>query len=359
MSQPDHEAIVNEIRSAQIAASPELRARVRAIAAQSPAASTSGPRRRELPWRRVLLVGAPAAVAVALAATVAVGLLDSGNPAGTKDAARRAAPPTTSLEFSAPDEAAAPAHSPKGGVAATGSGSAGGGAGTLPATPGRAQLYDAELTLKVKDLSGTTKRALRLTRDFHGYVRSVDYGSGSETGSAYLVLRVPVGSVQEALVKFSALGRIVDQHVSIEDVQPTVDKRFRQMQARRDQITKLQARLQDQSLSSDERAALANQLVATQHALALLLKQAAALERQTSFATVELDLRQGDKAVVVPHDPGRIGRAFHRSGEILAEEAKVLVYILLVGAPFFVLGAFLLGGFRVRRRREAERLLAT
>ena len=158
-----------------------------------------------------------------------------------------------------------PARAEKGGVASGGGAStSAGSAGNLPATPGRAQLYDAELTLKIKDLSTATKQALRLTRDFHGYVRSVDYGSGTERGSAYLVLRVPVGSVQEAIVKFSALGRILDQHVSIQDVQPTVDKRFRQMQAQRDQITKLQAKLQDQSLTTAQRAALADELVATQ-----------------------------------------------------------------------------------------------
>ena len=38
MSQPEHEAIINEIRSARVAASPELRARVRAIAAAARAA---------------------------------------------------------------------------------------------------------------------------------------------------------------------------------------------------------------------------------------------------------------------------------------------------------------------------------
>ena len=63
---------------------------------------------------------------------------------------------------------------------------AAGGTG-LPTTPGRAQLYESELTLKVKSLSAATKRALRLTRSFNGYVRSVEYGSGTERGSAYLV----------------------------------------------------------------------------------------------------------------------------------------------------------------------------
>ena len=51
MSQPDHDAIVNEIRSAQITASPELRERVRGLAAADPPAAPSR-QNRELPWRR-------------------------------------------------------------------------------------------------------------------------------------------------------------------------------------------------------------------------------------------------------------------------------------------------------------------
>ena len=290
--------------------------------------------------------------------TLAVGLLDSGGSSSGKD--RQAARPAPALPFTGPaSDTVLPARAEKGGAASGGGAStSAGSAGNLPATPGRAQLYDAELTLKIKDLSTATKKALRLTRDFHGYVRSVDYGSGTERGSAYLVLRVPVGSVQEAIVKFSALGRILDQHVSIQDVQPTVDKRFRQMQAQRDQITKLQAKLQDQSLTAVERAALADELVATQHALLALQKQAAALARQTSFATVELDLRQGEKAVVVPHEPSRIGQAFHRSGQILVDEAKVLVYVLVVGAPLLALLALAAVGSRTWRRRAEAHLLS-
>jgi hypothetical protein len=356
MSPLDHDQIVDQIRSARIAASPGLRARVRAIATAPPAASP--PRRRELPWRRAFLVLAPAAVAVAVAVTLVVGLLDSGGRS-TKDAVQRqAAPPKLALTGPAPDTVL-PARVEKGAAASGGGAStSAGSAGNLPATPGRAQLYDAELTLKINDLSTATKQALRLTREAHGYVRTVDYGSGTERGSAYLVLRVPVGSVQEAIVKFSALGRILDQHVSIQDVQPTVDKRFRQMQAQRDQITKLQAKLQDQSLTTAERAALADELVATQRTLLALQKQAAALARQTSFATVELDLRQGEKAVVVPHDPSRIGQAFHRSGQILVDEAKVLVYVLVLGAPLLALLALAAVVSRTWRRRAEAHLLS-
>jgi len=354
MSQPEHEAIVNEIRSSQIAASPELRERVRRIAATVPPA----PPRRERPWQgRRWTLAVPAALAVAGSAALAIGLATSGGGKPEHSAAGRVEDtvrPAPTLPLTGPPEAGSQTFKARkattGGAGATSS---------VPATPGRAQLYESELTLKVLNLSNTTKRALRLTRLYHGYVRSVEYGSGTERGSAYLVLRVPIGSVQAAIVKFSALGEILDQHVSIEDVQPTVDRRFRQMQAIRDQVAKIQAKLADPGLSSDERTTLENELVAQRRQLVVLQKQATALSRQTSFATVSLALRTADKAVVVPHDPNRIERALDRSGSILLDEVKVVLYVLAVGAPFLALAVLAFGGARVRRRRNEERLLST
>jgi Domain of unknown function (DUF4349) len=170
---------------------------------------------------------------------------------------------------------------------------------------------------------------------------------------------VPVGSVQTAIVEYSAIGEILDQHVSIEDVQPQVDRRFRQMQAQRDAIAKLQAKLESPSLSPAERTVLENRLVAARRQLVALQRAQAALRRQTSYATVSLDLRSSAKAVAVPSEPGRIGRALHRSGEILADEVKILVYVLIVGAPFFVLGALAYVAARLRRRQSEARLLST
>jgi hypothetical protein len=353
MSQPDHGAIVNEIRSARIVASPELRARVLDLAAAVPPA----PPRRGLPWRRTSLVLVPAAVALALTGALIAGLAGSGKKNRSTSPPERAT--GTALSGVAHGGVGTPTvQAERQQDTAKALGGAGG-VGSIPATAGRAQLYESELTLKVHDLSTTTKRALRLTRSYHGYVRSVEYGSGKEHGSAYLVLRVPVGTVQEAIVKFSALGEILDQHVSIQDVQPTVDRRFRRMQAIRDQIAKLQAKLENPALTPDERTALENQLVARRRRLVVLQRQQAALQRQTSFATVSLSLRTADKATVVPHQRGRIERALDRSGSILLDELKVVVYVLIVGAPLLALACLGLGGAKVRRRRAEERLLST
>ena len=346
MSQPDQESIVNEIRSARITASPDLRARVAAIAAASPAAEGGRPR-RELPWRRLALVLVPACAAVAAAVALAVGLSSSGN-GGTERAARgEAAPQARTL----PPAATADSK-------AAGSGSFGGAA--LPATSGRAQLYEAELTLKIADLSAATKRALRLTRDFDGYVRSAS--STAPAASAAPPISWSASPSAASRRRWCATRRSGRSSTS------TSRSRTRSrsstggsalLQAQRDLIAKLQAKLESPSLTAAERARLENRLVAARRQLVVLQKQQAALRRQTSYATVSLDLRSKEKAVVLPHEPGRIGRALHRSGQIVADEAKVLVYVLVVGAPFFVLGAVALGGLSVRRRRREERLLAT
>ena len=178
-----------------------------------------------------------------------------------------------------------------------------------PRDPGRAQLYDAELTLKIKNLSTATKRALRLTRTSTatcGASTTAPAPSGARRTSSCASRS---GSVQEAIVKFSALGDILDQHVSIQDVQPTVDKRFRQMQAhaRPDHEAAGEAR---RTRRSPRRARRARRRARRQRSTrsSPCRSRRRRWPAQTSFATVELDLRQAGKAVVVPHDPSRIGQ---------------------------------------------------
>ena len=149
------------------------------------------PSRRERPWRD----GAGRwLVPVALAVARLGGARDRsrhlrrrqagalGRRPGQGQARTTCSSPRRACPFAGPPEAdsqALQARKSTGGAGAT--------SGGVPATPGRAQLYESELTLKVRSLSNTTKRALRLTRLYHGYVRSVEYGSGTERGTAYLV----------------------------------------------------------------------------------------------------------------------------------------------------------------------------
>ena len=210
-----------------------------------------------------------------------------------------------------------------------------------PITPARrAQLYSTEITLRVKDLSDTTQAALRETRALGGYVRSVDYGEGDGEGTARLVVRVPIARVQAAILRFSELGRILDQHVSVRDVQPKLDRRFERIA----ELTRLLP-----TLSGDD-------LAQAQAELEALRTAQAKDRRQASFATAELYLTTKQESVV-PATPGRIERAFHRAGEVLSAEAVAVVYAAVVAAPFILLGVALFALARAARRRSDRRLL--
>jgi hypothetical protein len=349
MSSPDitrFDRLVRELRASGVTASPELRERVRGIASREPEPPARewfrplgfGPRSR-----RACLVLAPVAALAGIA--IGFGLVSSGG-GGKQKAAPEVQHGLTSL--------VAPTHAQRG-AAPKAYDSA---TGTLPPSGSRPQLYAVEMELRVGDLSATTKSALDLTRSFGGYIRSVQYGSGQMQGTAYLVLRIPIGQVQKAVVRLSALGAILDQHVSIQDVKPQVDARSRAIQGLREQIAGLKVKLAAAGLTAARRAALELRLTRTQGRLdALRLAQRQALTR-ASFATVSLDLRTKQAEVVAPSKPGRIGGALHEIGVVLVREAEILLYVLLIGGPFVVLAALLWLGRRSIRRRSEEHLLA-
>ncbi len=304
------EGLVNQLRAARPEAPESLRRRVAAISAR-PAA----PPRRRL---RVTWVLAPAAAALA-AGAIAVGVLSNGDDSG---------PIVTTFEA----ERASTESLDSAGIAA---------AKQAPIAPApRAQLYSAEITLRVKDLSDTTQDALRQTRALGGYVRSVDYGEGDGEGTARLVLRVPIDRVQTAIVRYSELGTILDQHVSVRDVQQRLDLRFKRIAELRRVIP---------TLSGDELAAAQAELEALQTAQRRE-------RRQASFATASLNLTTKD-AVAVPIEPGRIQRALERAADVLAAETVAVVYTAVVAAPFILLGVVLAVAVRGARRRADRRLL--
>ncbi len=314
--------LVAELRATVPAAPPELRLRVRELA-ERPQVSRRPQISRRRPMRRPRLAWALAplgAAAVAAGIVVAVG----SNPSSHSTAVPQPSVAGLDRTAKAPETLSSAA-------------------GKAAIAPGkRAQLYEAQLTLRVDDLSAKTQSALRQTRRLGGYVRSVDYGSGAEAGTADLAVRVPIQRVQQAIVSFSGLGKILDQHVSVRDVQTRVDRRFAR-------ITELRAEIP--ALAGDERERAEAELAR--------LEQAQARDRQrTSFATVSLHLRTKEASPVVPAAPTRMERAFDRAADVVSAELAAFVYVLLVAGPFLLLGAALVAAGRVLRRRSDARLMA-
>jgi hypothetical protein len=316
-----------ELRSARPVASPALRERVRAVAAQP------SPERRRFafPFKRAVLVAAPAALALAVGGALVHGLVNSGSR------------PRVSAGNSAVTKAAP-------GVLGARSAPANLGA-AIPSSSGRLQQYAASLRVQVKDLgalSDATKHAMRVARLLGGYVASVEYSAPHDgRGGASIVVRVPIDRVQDAVDEYSALGTILAQHVSIVDVTKVVEEQAREIARLRADI----ARLEAGGVTPAERP----QLDADKARLDYLVKRKAATVRRAQLARVSLELTTKPKQSAAP--AGRFDRTLSDAGGVLLREAEILAYALIVAGPLLLIGAVGILAARSQRRRLERRLL--
>jgi hypothetical protein len=231
----------------------------------------------------------------------------------------------------------------------------------LPVNPTRLTDVRASMRLRVSSLDGLSKatsKAMRITRGLGGFVQSVDYGTPSRgNGDAYLTVRIPVAHVQQAVVRFTALGSILSQHVSIRDLQDQSNAEELRILRLRKTAAQLRARLRGQ-LTPEERVQLQARLDAVRGLLRVKTQQHKGTLRQGRLSTFQLELTTRKGAAAVPSKPGRIERAARHAFSALSKTIAGLLYALIVLSPLLVLVAAALWAGRYRRRRVEQRLLA-
>src|SRR5207247_4822462 len=153
------------------------------------------------------------------------------------------------------------------------------------------------MTLRVKDLDALTDRtneAMRVVRSYGGYVASVQQSTQSgQPGQADLVLRVPVGHVEAAMVQLSELGTVLSRQVSIVDLEQVL----RQQRARILHLKLFIARATEQlkgDLPADVRLRLELQLQQTREALARATGANKATLDEAAFPHVSLTRRAAE-----------------------------------------------------------------
>jgi Domain of unknown function (DUF4349) len=317
--------LAEQLRAARPVASPGLRERVLAVAAEPAPA----PRRRlEWPLRRIALVAVPGALAVALAVAGVHGIVSSG---GARQNA--SSPPVESAGSKA---GVAPSRMLQRTPA------------LVPTTTGRLQQYGATLRVQVKnrdELSNATKRAMRFARLLGGYVASVHYSAPhSGQGSAAIVVRVPVDRVQDAIEEYSGLGTLLNQRVTITDVTKAVQEEAKEIARIRGEI----AAIEQGGVSSDERP----RLEALQARLDYLTKRRKATVRRAELARISLGLVTKSKEAA---SASRFHRTLNDAGGVLVRELELLAYALIVAGPLLLLGGAVIAAGRLRDRRLFER----
>jgi Domain of unknown function (DUF4349) len=318
MSQRD---LVAELQAARLTAPPELRERVRLIAAD---ASEPPPR---FTWRRALVVVLP--VAAAIAATVVF----------TRPSHERTAVATETLAAHGTVRAAVPA--PTTGAATK--------EFTVPSDNGRVQQYGATLSLRIPTPTGVSnavKRALRITASLGGYSTSVHANSYGKSASAELTLKVPRTHVQEAMARLSQLGTITSEQVDVLDQQAGLNAIDREIARLQKKLAALRA-----LPPSDATKVRIAQLTARIEALQ---RSEAATRRAAHYATIQLSMTTAEPVAPPTH---------HRHGPLHGVVVALTwlgigaVYALAIGLPVLAVLLLVYLAIRTARRRREDALL--
>ena len=352
-----NEMTVETLLRAHAPRAPEsLRARVLALE-PSPRRSAS---------RRLLLVALPAAAALGVVAAVVHGVIGSNGSQPQPVAGKPlvAAEPGGGVTPKAP----APTFGAAGGAAV--------GAATAPVDrahraalaqsvaggTGRLQHTDASLQVRVagtKELAKATSAATRIATSLGGYAQSVVYRTPQSGGGAsYIELRIPAQNVRTALARLAALGTLLSQDVSVQDLQQRFETESAQIAQLRRRIAALQRALRDPALPDAQRVLLQIKLAESKRALSQRLHARKGTVSAATNANVSLVLST-EKSIVPPaHRHGRLGRMLRSAVGFLALEGMIALYALIVVCPLALLAALLWWLARLWRRREADRLLA-
>jgi Domain of unknown function (DUF4349) len=316
MSQRD---LVAELRAAHVWAPPEVRERVRLIAAAAPA-----PRRR-LTWRRALVVAVPLAAAVAATVVVTRPTSHEHAAATVEQGAVRAAisPPTPYAR--AQGHAAKPLP--------------------VPSDRSRVQTVGTSLSLRTPNVSDGVKRAVAIVTSLGGYPVSVHAETQSRVAVADLTLKVPRAHVQTAMARLSRLGTIVAENVDVTDKTAGLNATDRL-------ITRLQKQLAALRAANAPKA----QTDALTARIAALQRSEAATRRAAHYATVRLHLQTPAAKVPAKHRHGH--GPLHGVGVALKWLGIGAVYALALGTPLLVLLALVWLVGRVVRRRRVDALLS-
>lgn len=363
-----YEALVSELRASPPVAPERLRQRI--------LEGEAGSRSRTSSKRRLVLVVVPVAAALAVGAAVVDGVVSSGSKGGAAQAQQHlvgALGPATTTP--AAEDSGKTIHRtfarPR---PATTAGAAGPGVQAYfqPARPNAVVIpkdrlvhADASLQVQVPDrsaLSAATNKATQIVSSLGGYAQSVQYQSSHDgNGNAFLALRVPVGKAETAIGRLGALGKLVSQQVSTQDLQQQLTHETNQIGSLRRAIAVYEQALKSGTLSPPERVDIQIKLSNARHALIAQRKARTGTLASGATADVSLTLTTNKNGIVGPthHKSGRFDRLLRSAAGFLALEGIVVLYALVVLSPILIVGGLAWWLLRERRRREETRLLAS
>jgi hypothetical protein len=352
------QGLVRELRTEAPAAPAPLRQRVRALAEQPVA------RRPALPRPRVVLALAFVLVAVAGVSSAVVLRGDGESSTGAVPAV-----PTT-RDVGGVDESAEAAPAPATGVGQRLDFRGNGTAQTLErdfqAMKSRfstgARATDVALWMELRlpgadELSAAAAEAMAVTRELGGWVAASDIDAEGNEGEARLALRVPVGRVEDAVVRVGDLGTVTGERVATFDLQRGIDRRNDRIERLERAIRVLQLRLDSGTLTPEEELRARLQIERHENEIEDLQNAIRADRREAATSELSLVLHTREAAAKQEEDEGGAAGAARAALDFLAAAGTIALFLVIILSPIALLLVLLWLAFRARSRRVEARLL--
>jgi Domain of unknown function (DUF4349) len=355
------QGLVRELRAGAPTAPAQLRARVHELAEQPVR------RRRALPRRRTALAFAMVLLAVA---AVGAGVIFSGGErqGGDDDAAdgqvdvgaadmegvaEGAAPESPSNESQERSALFGPLSKQPAIVRD---------AGADAPLPPRGRATDVNLWMEVRlpgadELSAASAEAMAIVRELGGWVAASDIDTEGNEGRAELALRVPVGRVEDAVVRLGELGTVTGERVVTVDLQTGIDQRDLRVERLERAIRELQLRIASGTLTPEEELRARLQVERHENAIEDLERANLAAQRQAAISELALVLHTREAAVKEEEDEGGAAGAAGDALDFLAAAGTIALFIVIVLSPVVLLLVLLWLAFRARSRRVEAKLL--
>ncbi|HEX5853467.1 MAG TPA: DUF4349 domain-containing protein [Solirubrobacteraceae bacterium] len=223
-------------------------------------------------------------------------------------------------------------------------------------TAGRVQQLAATLSLTTipGNVQAVAAKVARLTASDGGFVQSSNVQVQKVGQSeATLVLKLPSRRLSAALASLAQLAPVRAENQSLQDITSSYDaarQRLVDATAERRALLRALAAASSEAKVQELRAQLA-QVRAT---IARARSGFEAVSRRASMAEVEVSVL-GDAHA--PSEGLTLSRGLHDAGRVLRVSLAVLIVAAAVLVPVTVLLAMLLGGRRMWRRSQRERVL--
>ena len=230
-----------------------------------------------------------------------------------------------------------------------------GDAASVASSADRMVIKNGEIYLAVEDPAGAAHEVAAIVERLGGRVDSREIEAASDTyaGSAVMTVRVPAGSLDDAVDRLGELGevsRYTDTTKDVTDAVVDLDARIEAAEVSVDRVQEFLERAAD----TDDLLATERELATRQGELESLRAQRATLADQVAMSTLYVSLTAPGDPVIEPPGPRTFADGLGVGWESLWRSLRVLAVGVGVLLPWLALAGVIAAAFvvplRLRRR---------